>query len=250
MKYFFYIFFIVLVLLAGPVWVLVSGQVNLSTDWRTAKRTRVYLAPEPSQFKPALVQVYAARAYNWRGMFAEHLWIATKAKDAKQYTNYEVLGWNKYRGKSVVTINHLMPDRRWYDHKPRILAEIIGRKAQSAIRHIKQAVASYPYKNEYVLWPGPNSNTFVAYVLRRTPELRVDLPTTAIGKDYLADDRFFAVSPTGSGGQFSVFGLLGVTTGIADGLEFNLLGLNFGIDVFPPAIKWPGVDRIGFKEKK
>ena len=46
---------------------------------------------------------------------------------------------------------------------------------------IETAITEYPYPNRYHVWPGPNSNTFVAFVLRKVPELRVDLPPTAIG---------------------------------------------------------------------
>ena len=43
----------------------------------------------------------------------------------------------------------------------------------------------YPYANTYSLWPGPNSNTFTAWIARAVPELETDLPATAIGKDYI-----------------------------------------------------------------
>ena len=57
--------------------------------------------------------------------------------------------------------------------------------------------------SEYTLWPGPNSNTFVAWITRAVPELKVDLPATAIGKDYLGG-RMFSSAPSGSGFQFSL----------------------------------------------
>jgi hypothetical protein len=34
------------------------------------------------------------------------------------------------------------------------------------------------------MWPGPNSNTFTAAVLRAVPELAILLPPNAIGKDF------------------------------------------------------------------
>jgi uncharacterized protein DUF3750 len=57
-----------------------------------------------------------------------------------------------------------------------------------------------------------NSNTFTAFVLRKNPELRVDLPPTAIGKDYLGIMPV-ARTPSGTGGQLSIFGLAGVAAG-------------------------------------
>ncbi len=66
-------------------------------------------------------------------------------------------------------------------------------------------------------------NTFTAFVLRDNPELRVDLPPTAIGKDYLGLMPV-ARTPSGTGGQLSLFGLAGVAAGVEEGLEVNLLG--------------------------
>ena len=126
------------------------------------------------------------------------------------------------------------------------MKELRGLAAASAIPKILKAVDTYPYTHEYRLWPGPNSNTFTAYVARRVPELEADLPVIAIGKDYLEGGRLFAAAPGGRGFQISLFGLVGVIVGVEEGIEFNLLGLVFGIDPLGPAIKLPGIGRIGF----
>jgi hypothetical protein len=94
------------------------------------------------------------------------------------------------------------------------------------------------------VWPGPNSNTFTAFVLRRVPELRVDLPPTAIGKDYLGW-RSVGTTPSGTGGQANLFGLAGVAAGIEEGIEVNVLGLNFGVDPKSLSIKLPILGRLG-----
>src|ERR1041384_1410740 len=96
-----------------------------------------------------------------------------------------------------------------------------------------------PYPNEYLLWPGPNSNTFMAYIGRQVPELRLDLPPNAIGKDYPIKGALIDHTPSGTGYQLSMFGLLGFAVGREEGIEFNVLGLNFGIDFFRPALKLP-----------
>lgn len=49
-------------------------------NWRTANRSSAGIAPSPLKEKEAVVQVYAARTYNWRGYFAVHPWIAVKKK--------------------------------------------------------------------------------------------------------------------------------------------------------------------------
>jgi hypothetical protein len=80
------------------------------------------------------------------------------------------------------------------------------------------------------------------------PELQVDLPPTAIGKDYLGD-RLVAPTP-GGGYQLSIGGVLGVMASRVEGLELNLLGLTFGIDPFSPALKLPLVGRLGPERTK
>jgi Protein of unknown function (DUF3750) len=110
------------------------------------------------------------------------------------------------------------------------------------IKRIDKAAREYPYAREYTLWPGPNSNTFTAHIARAVPELEVDLPATAIGKDYLGGS-IFGAAPSGSGYQVSLGGLLGIAASRVEGLEINVLGLNVGVG--PSGIKLPFVGRIG-----
>ena len=116
----------------------------------------------------------------------------------------------------------------------------VDQRAQALIARIEAAVARYPWSHSYRLWPGPNSNTFVAYVARQVPELGLDLPPTAIGKDYLGSTTFVAPAPSGSGWQVSLAGLAGVTVAREEGLEINLLGLGFGVDVNDGRLRLPG----------
>ena len=67
------------------------------------------------------------------------------------------------------------------------------------------------------------------------------MPPTAIGKDFLNHGGLLARTPSGSGFQVSVLGLLGLSIGRAEGLEFNLLGLTIGIDPLGLALKLPGM---------
>jgi len=190
------------------------------------------------------VQVYAARAFGWRGVFGVHSWVAVKPARAKAYTVYEVIGWKLRWDDTAVSIGERDADARWFGNAPELLAEKRGAEAEALIPRIDKAARSYPHGDEYSAWPGPNSNTFTAWVTREVPELRADLPPTAIGKDYLGNS-VFAAAPSGSGGQFSVVGVLGVTVSTVEGLELNLLGLTFGIDPWPPALKLPLLGRLG-----
>lgn len=237
--------YVLLAILAGPALVGVSGAVSLTTDWRTADRSSAGLAPDPAATREAVVQVYAARAFHWRGLFAVHTWIATKAEGADHYRVHQVLGWNRWRGRSVVDSRVEVPDRSWYGAPPVVVTDVRGEQAGALIAEIDAAVARYPYPHDYRVWPGPNSNTFVAFVGREVPSLGVALPATAIGKDYLPGGALLGTAPSGTGGQLSLGGLLGVTAARTEGLELNVLGLVFGIDPLRPALKLPGVGRLG-----
>jgi hypothetical protein len=236
---------LLLVLVILSVIPLVSGQAQWSRDYRTADRSSIGLAPAVDKTPEAVVQVYGARALRWRGIFGVHCWIATKPENATEYHVHHVIGWRLYRNLPVVVSGPGIPDGRWFGNDPILIAELRGQQAAQAIPKILEAVRTYPYPDEYNLWPGPNSNTFVAYVGRQVPELRMDLPPTAIGKDYPINGSIFDSAPSGTGYQVSLLGVLGVTLAQQEGIELNLLGLNFGIDVFKPALKLPFVGRVG-----
>jgi hypothetical protein len=136
------------------------------------------------------------------------------------------------------------PDARWFGSLPELIAVKRGTGVDALIERIDKAAAGYPYAHRYAAWPGPNSNTFTAWVLRAVPELRADLPPTAIGKDYLGES-IVSSAPSGSGHQFSLLGLLGIAASGVEGLEVNLLGLTFGINPFDLSVKFPLLGRIG-----
>lgn len=191
------------------------------------------------------MQVYGARTVGWRGVFAVHTWVTFKPRDAQAYTRYEVIGWGVDRGAPAVRVNRAGPDNYWFGSRPELLADRRGDGVDEIIAKVEAAVASYPYPTSYRTWPGPNSNTFVAHVGRSVPELRLELPSTAIGKDFLPGGALAAATPSGTGGQLSLLGLLGVMAAWDEGVELNVLGLTFGIDARRPALKLPLVGRLG-----
>jgi hypothetical protein len=137
------------------------------------------------------------------------------------------------------------PDDHWFGSRPQRLADVRGDGVDALIARVEAAIATYPYPTRYRTWPGPNSNTFVAHVARAVPELRVDLPPTAIGKDFLPGGTMVAWSPAGRGVQLSLLGLAGVLVGWDEGVEVNVLGLTFGVDLIEPALKVPADGRLG-----
>ena len=154
--------------------------------WERASRDSSKMAPLPKDNKEAIVQVYAAPLWGLRGLVADHTWISTKPKKGTSYTVYEVIGWRLTKGyDSVLRIEKDIPDRLWFGNKPRILIDLRGEKAGQLIDKIHIAASQYPYKNEYSMAFGPNSNTFIAWVACKVPELHLKLSRRAIGKSYL-----------------------------------------------------------------
>lgn len=217
-------------------------------SWRTASRESANLLPKAADQKESVIHVLGARAYSWRGYFGIHPWIAWKKSGETEYTVAQVVGWYlRGRGTSV-SVDTDLPDRRWFGNKPTVYQTIKGDQADKVIEHVKKLITKYPKAKVYRVWPGPNSNTFVDYIIRNTKELTVELPPHSIGKDFLPDSLFFDKSPGGYGFQFSLYGLLGLTMGVTEGIELNVLGMVFGIDFLRPALKLPIVGRLGFPD--
>ena len=154
-------------------------------DWRTASREPAGIAPDPAVTKEPVLQIYGAKAWSWRGWFAIHTWIAAKRTGESTYTVYDVVGWREHHGQPVLRIARDVPDRYWFGEKPRILKEHRGAGVDVLIDAVDKAAHDYPWKTTYKVFPGPNSNTFTAWVGKQVPELELDLPFSAIGSGYV-----------------------------------------------------------------
>lgn len=163
--------------------VLMAGCAK--NDWRTSSREPAGIAPNPIEHSGAVIHVYGADAYSWRGWFAVHTWLAVKKQGEQEYTVYEVVGWRVRRGLPALReYTTTTPDRYWYGAKPELILAVTGDKAQTLIPKIKNAVKRYPWANEYTLFPGPNSNTFPAWIGQQVPELKLSMPFRAIGSGF------------------------------------------------------------------
>ena len=220
-----------------------------SKSYRDANRDSAQMAPKPWTLKEDIFQIYYARAFSWRGYFGVHPWVSWKKKEEKYYTVSQVTAWNLRRLKTTISTRTDDPDRYWFDSRPTLLFEARGDKATVIIEKVKKLIKSYPMGDRYVVYPGPNSNTFVSYLIRNIPELKVSLPPHAIGKDFFESPVTLTSSPSNTGFQFSAYGMFGLTLGLEEGIELNIIGLNFGVDFWPPALKLPIVGRLGFPEQ-
>jgi hypothetical protein len=223
-----------------PFWYSVAALCALAASAQ-ATREPVPAVPDPQVVREAVVQVYGARAMGFKGVFGVHTWIATKASNAPDWTVYEVVGWRLRWTDSAVVIRSREPDT-WFGAQGELYAEKRGPEVDDLIRRIDQAARTYPYAGSYTVWPGPNSNTFTAWIGRAVPELEIDLPATAIGKDYLGN-AVVGRAPSGHGFQFSLAGVFGISASGVEGLELNILGLNVGLST--SGLKLPLIGRLG-----
>lgn len=211
-------------------------------DWRTADRSSAGLLAPAAANPAAVVRVFAAPTVRWRGIVAVHCWIVVKPAGAAAYTRYDYTAWGE-----PIRVNGFAPDGRWFGQGPAVVFAADGPAAAALIPRMQAAVARYAFHEEgdYRAWPGPNSNTFVAAILDAVPETGVSLPPTAIGKDYPYDGRWLRLTPSGTGIRLSLLGYAGLTVGWVEGIELNILGGVAGLDLRRPAIRLPGLGRLG-----
>jgi hypothetical protein len=237
--------FIFLLLIVVPLAVSAANYLrgDRRDNWQTADRSSAGLLPKPSEHPEALIRVFAARTVRWRGIFAVHCWVVVKEPNAPNYTRYDYTAWGE-----PIRIDGFAPDGRWFGVTPQTIASADGAAASTMVPKIRAAVEAYQWRSDgdYRAWPGPNSNTFVTALMAAVPELQAALPPTAIGKDFPYNGDMFGLTPTRTGVRVTLAGYLGVTIGWIEGIEVNFLGAVFGIDLRRPAIKLPGLGRLGF----
>ncbi|WP_152599749.1 DUF3750 domain-containing protein [Hoeflea sp. BAL378] len=211
-------------------------------SWRSADWSSSGLLPAAVDDPGAAIYVMAARTGGLKGALAVHSWIVTKPAGAAVYTRYDKVGWG-----SPIRTNAYAADGRWYSNEPDILLALHGDEAAKLIPRIQTAVRDYAYaaRGDYHIWPGPNSNSFVAHVLRDVPELGIALPPEAVGRDYRPWGEFLTVTPDWRNLEISLGGYAGLAVGALYGVELRLGGLVFGLDLARPGVKLPGFGRIG-----
>lgn len=224
-------------LAAAALWATKERPAN----WREARWTSSHMLPDPASDPTARVTIFAATTGGFKGAFAVHSWIVVKRPAGSHYDRYDVVGWGQ-----PVRKNAYEPDGYWYSNAPERVWEVSGARAEAIIPKVEAAISAYPQnrRGAYRLWPGPNSNSFVAHILRQVPDIDAVLPPNAVGRDYLADGGFYHLDPAGDV-TLTLHGLLGVSAGPKSGFEMHLLGLVAGVDFRHPAVKIPAFGRFG-----
>ena len=235
-----FVFVVVLFIVPGLAHLAIWSMKDRPSSWRTANWSSAgLLAPTVAR---AEVYIMAARTGGLKGAISKHSWIVVKKPRGEGYQRYEVVGWGK-----PVRRNAWAADARWYSNEPEIIYAAKGAKAQRLIPRIEKAIDNYRWRNygDYTLWPGPNSNTFVASIIQAVPGIDARLPATAVGKDFPPPGKFVDYDSTRSILRLSLYGYAELLLDLRTGIEVNLLGLVAGVDWFAPALKLPGFGKIG-----
>ena len=143
---------------------------------------------DPNKFQ---VFVFKSKA-NFPFIFAIHPWIVVNKKG--EISRWEVAHSKNFKSEKSwgYLCKNLFPPFQGLNIFPFIdkpvfestlIGTIEGDKASEMIVLIENAPNSYPYLSRYNLW-GPNSNTFVNYVINKFSELNIKLPWNAFGKNY------------------------------------------------------------------
>lgn len=232
--------FIVPVVIRTVLWA--AG--NQPMHWRDADWSASGILPPASNERGVSIRVLSARTGGYKGILSVHSWLVIRPAGAATFDRYDLVGWGRPLRK-----NAYPPDGRWYSNDPEIVFELTGKKAAKLIPKIEAAIAAYPWSahGDYRIWPGPNSNTFVANILSKVPELGAVLPPTAIGRDFPVDGGILNRSSAG-GWTISFGGFAGVTIGAIEGFQINLLGLVAGFEFARPALLLPGLGRISLTD--
>jgi Protein of unknown function (DUF3750) len=224
-------------------------------DVETVDMSSTGILPAATSHAEARLLIMTAPMAGRRGKFLAHSWVVLKNKDADSWSRYEVLGFasretdgvrdGHWLGNSPV-LNRYPPDGRWFGRSAVPVVDVRGSDAEALIPKIEAAIADYEAKaGRYRFWPGPNSNTFIAAVLRAVPEVAATLPPTAIGRDFRSAP-FVGLTDSRTGIEASLWGVLGVKIGWVEGFEVNLFTVVAGFDLRRPELKLPGFGSVGF----
>lgn len=230
------LFIVVVYVLPATLSALLWWTSEHPLSWRQADWSSAALLPAASVTDDAALYILAARTGGLKGALADHSWIVLKDESASAYERWDKVGWG-----TPVRRNSQPADGRWYSNDPRVVVEVTGERAEALIPKVRAAIAAYPYaeRGGYALFPGPNSNTFVAHVMRAVPGIDATLPAAAVGRDYPSEGRFFSIDPDRQELRLSLWGYAGIVAGWKSGLEVNFLGLVAGIDPRRLAVKVP-----------
>ena len=127
--------------------------------------------------------------------FAAHLWVVTVSPNG--INRWEVFHKKKNGSERYGYIhrNHYLPtqglEKSYFSNTSwpsTLIGSIEGDNetlAHNVVEFIETYSSDYLHKDRYRFYPGPNSNTYIAWILSKFPDVKIKLPWNAFGKNYL-----------------------------------------------------------------
>lgn len=199
----------------------------------------------PSQLPPSNDWIVAVKSCRlsfdtaWYKGLAHHAWIDIHKAGDPKWLRIECGGRLFGVMFSELEPDEARLDQRFDRHTVHLLGWLEGEAAQRAALAIEQRARELDayYGENYRVWPGPNSNTFVAEVARAAPDLGFVFDSNCLGKDYPGwIDVGLTASKTGV--RLDTVPI-GAAVGLREGVEVHILGLTAGISLDPPGISLP-----------
>jgi hypothetical protein len=203
----------------------------------------------PSDEEQSTLLVGSAALGEPMASIARHPWIALKVPGETEWERWEVMCCpTEHSGTVRRSRIDPLSDHGGGGGDVRIHGIWRGKEADRMIACVRERAPKYPYDDEYLVWPGPNSNTFVDYMLREC-DIAANLPAPSIGKDYRGLLVGVSTTSGGTGVQLET-PAVGVKLGVTEGVELHVFGMAFGVDLWPPAFIVPiGPGRLGFEDR-
>lgn len=175
----------------------------------------------------------------WYSRFAVHSWIDVRDGEGR-WERIGVPGPSTDVVRTTLDPDEARTDERW-ERPVRVVDVVAGERAAAAIEGLGSAEEAWT-PGSYRAFPGPNSNTFIERLARRTPGLAPRLSPRATGRDF----SWIRAGATGSGtGVELETPLLGGEVGLREGVQLHVAQLPVGVRLWPPAVVLPFLPAIG-----
>lgn len=213
---------------------------------RLRPREFATLSPAPTE---AVVQLWIAPLPGPLGAIAVHHWFNAFDPSIGRWSRWEV--WQDADRRVLpggASWGHVHKDLLSLEAgvggaAPWVEQEWRGEPARQLLAALNRS-SEYPERGRYFAMPGPNSSTYISWVLK-TSGVPWDLHPLALGRDYLGTIGVDTTT-TRTGVQLAT-PALGLKVGWLEGFEISPLGFTLGIDTWPPALKTP-VGRLGYQQ--
>lgn len=204
------------------------------------------------------VQLRSARIPSIPGIIADHFWfvidkqvVAITDHQKRHQKGHQKDRWEIWQSKDCggESWNHLHKNlKACADNvgcgESKLIYEWFGENAERLVSCIEQSSSRYPYQNRYHYWPGPNSNTYVQWVLDKA-DINYMLDSSAIGKDY--SGVLFSIKKHKQYFQLAS-PLFGFKLKWPNQFEVHFLTLAFGIRIKPLRVLVPFKREKGMTE--